>query len=139
VSSSPDVLLTSALVAAVKGSGGDLEDLFTEDVTAWSPNLFVTSRSELAAEWATRDETFSAPEIIITSLDMVGTKAIAEWLVEADHTGPFQIAGDVVAEPTGRRLVLAGVTVAETRGGRISALRTYFDDAALLEQILVTD
>jgi len=139
VSTSPDVLLTSALVAAVKGSGGDLEDLFTEDVTAWSPNLFVTSRSELASEWATRDETFSAPEIIITSLDVVGTKAIAEWLVEADHTGPFQIADDVVAEATGRRLVLAGVTIAETRGGRISALRTYFDDAALLEQILVND
>ena len=44
---------------------------------------------------------------------------------------------DVQLEPTGRTIVLAGATFAEFRDDQICAFRNYFDDAALLEQILL--
>ena len=62
-------------------------------------------------------------------LDEVGNKAFAEWLVEADHTGPLVLAEDAVLEATGRHVQLAGATVADFRDGKIRSYRTYFDDA----------
>jgi ketosteroid isomerase-like protein len=39
-------------------------------------------------------------------------------------------------EPTGRRVQLPGVTVADFREGKIRSYRTYFDDISLIEQIV---
>jgi len=69
-------------------------------------------------------------------LDEVGNKAFAEWLIEADHTGPYALSEDAVVEPTGRHVKLAGVTVADFRAGKIRSFRTYFDDVSLIEQIV---
>jgi predicted ester cyclase len=41
-----------------------------------------------------------------------------------------------VAEPTGRRVRLAGATVADFRSGKIRSFRSYFDDLSLIEQVL---
>ena len=124
------------LQAAVTGDGEAMADLVTADVTAWSPNVFVTSRDELLAVLQRRDDTFSGIEVRVQALDQVGDKAIAEWHVAADHTGPLAIDDDLVIEPTGRRLHLSGATVAEFDGDRICAFRSYFDDLALVEQAL---
>ena len=67
----------------------------------------------------------------------MGDNAIAEWRVGADHTGTLHIEDDLEIEPSGRRIVLAGATFAEFRGDQICAFRNYFDDAALLEQLLL--
>jgi ketosteroid isomerase-like protein len=124
------------LQAAVTGDGEAMADLVTADVTAWSPNVFATSRDELLAVLQRRDDTFSAIEIRVQALDQVGDKAIAEWHVAVDHTGPLAIDDDLVIEPTGRRLHLSGATIAEFDGDRICAFRSYFDDLALVEQAL---
>ena len=124
------------LQAAVTGDRDSMADLVTTDVTGWTPNLFVTSRDDLLAALERRDDTFSGVEVQVQALDQVGDKAIAEWHVAADHTGPLVIDDDVTIEPTGRRLHLSGATVAEFDGDRICAFRSYFDDLALLEQAL---
>jgi ketosteroid isomerase-like protein len=41
-----------------------------------------------------------------------------------------------VLEATGRRVQLAGATVADFRDGKIRSFRTYFDDVSLIEQIV---
>jgi ketosteroid isomerase-like protein len=124
------------LQAAVTGDGEAMADLVTADVTAWSPNVFATSRDELLAVLQRRDDTFSAIEIRVQALDQVGDKAIAEWHVAVDHTGPLAIDDDLVIEPTGRRLHVSGATIAEFDGDRICAFRSYFDDLALVEPAL---
>lgn len=124
------------LQAAVTGDGEAMADLVTADVTAWSPNVFVTSRDELLAALQRSDDTFSGIEIRVRALDQVGDKAIAEWHVAVDHTGPLAIDDDLVIEPTGRRLHVSGTTIAEFEGDRICAFRSYFDDLALVEQAL---
>ena len=66
----------------------------------------------------------------------MGNKVFAEWVVEADHSGPYVLGDDAVIEPTGRRVKLAGLTVAEFRGEKIRSFRTYFDDLSLIEQLV---
>lgn len=73
----------------------------------------------------------------VDTLEEMGNKAVAEWRVAADHTGPLLVADELLIEPTGRRLSLAGASFAEFSDGRISSIRHYFDDAALLEQMLL--
>lgn len=68
-------------------------------------------------------------------LDEVGNKAFAEWVVEADHTGPFVLSEDAAVEATGQHVQLAGFTVADFRDGKIRFFRTYFDDLSLIEQL----
>ena len=79
---------------------------------------------------------FSNVVIMFRGLDEVGNKAFAEWVIEADHTGPFILDEDVVVEATGRHVQLAGATVADFRDGKIRSFRTYFDDMSLLEQLV---
>ena len=127
------------LDATVTGDRAAMADLVTADVTGWSPNLFVTSRDELLAALEQREDAFSGIEVRVQGLDQVGDKAVAEWHVAVDHTGPLAVDDDLVIEPTGRRLHVSGATVAEFDGDRICAFRSYFDDLALIEQLLVDE
>ncbi|MGZ4704230.1 MAG: nuclear transport factor 2 family protein [Acidimicrobiales bacterium] len=134
---SPEAVLLRALEAAITGDHTIIEEVFTEDVVAWSPNLSASNRAELEEEFAENDEALSNVVFSVDSVDVIGAKAIAEWRATAEHTGPLLIGDDLLVEPTGRRIVLAGASFAEFRGDKISALRTYFDDAALIEQLLI--
>jgi limonene-1,2-epoxide hydrolase len=128
-----------ALEAAAGIGPVDLSEIFTEDVNGWSPNLSVSSLAELQQEYGDRDDALSNVAITVAGVDVVGGKAIAEWRIAADHTGPLRIDGDYEVEPTGRTVFLAGATFAEFRGDRICAFRNYFDDAALLEQLMIPE
>jgi ketosteroid isomerase-like protein len=130
-----DVLL-KALQAEVGDISVDLAAVFTDDVVGWSPYASMSGLKEVADVAILRDIAFSNVVLIIRGLDEVGNKAFAEWLVEADHTGPMLLDEEVVLEATGRRVQLAGVTVADFRDGKIRSFRTYFDDISLIEQIV---
>ena len=130
-----DVLL-KAIEAEVGGASVDLGTLFTDDVVGWSPYASVSGLPALAALAALRDIAFSDVVILFRGLDEVGNKAYAEWVIEADHTGPLILDEGAELEPTGRRVQLAGVTVADFREGKIRSYRTYFDDISLIEQIV---
>lgn len=132
-------VLRHLLAAAVAGDPASMTDLVTEDVVAWSPNLYVTSRDELLTTLEGRDDTFSGIDIQVHALDQLGDKAIAEWHLAVDHTGTLVIDDDLVIEPTGRRLHVSGATVAEFDGDRVCAFRSYFDDLALIEQALTEE
>jgi ketosteroid isomerase-like protein len=135
MSGSRKEVLSDALRAETGDASVDLETLFTEDVTGWSPYATVSGLTALAALSALREAAFSNVVITFRGLDEVGNKAFAEWLVEADHTGPYVLGEDAVLEATGRHVQLPGVTVADFRAGKIRSFRTYFDDISLIEQI----
>jgi ketosteroid isomerase-like protein len=129
-------VLVKALEAEVGGESVDLPTVFTEDVVGWSPYASVSGLPALAALAALREIAFSNVVILIRGLDEVGNRAYAEWLIEADHTGPLILGEDAELEATGRRVQLPGVTVADFRDGKIKSYRTYFDDISLIEQIV---
>jgi hypothetical protein len=130
-------LISRALEAAITGGESLACELFTRDVVGWSPHLTVVSLAELQAEFSEREEVLSNAHIAVDSIDESPGKVIAEWHIAADHTGPFLIADELLVEPTGRRIMLTGATFAELRGERICAFRHYFDDTALLKQLLI--
>jgi len=128
--------LARALEAEVGGEAVDPGTLFTDDVVGWSPLASVSGISALAGLEVIHELAFSNVVILFRGLDEVGNKAFAEWVIEADHTGPFILSEDVVVEPTGRHVQLAGATVADFRDGKIRSYRTYFDDISLIEQLV---
>jgi ketosteroid isomerase-like protein len=114
-------VLSKAIDAEVGGASVDVSTLFTDDVVGWSPYAAVSGLEAVAALAALRDVAFSN---------------VAEWVIEADHTGPLVLGEDAVLEATGRHVTLPGVTVADFRDGKIRSYRTYFDDVSLIEQIV---
>ena len=129
-------VLLKALEAEVGGVAADLGALFTDDVVGWSPYATVSGLTALADLATLHDTAYSNISFMIRGLDDVGNKAFAEWLIDADHTGPLVLGDDAVVEATGRHVQLAGVTVADFRDGKIRSFRTYFDDLSLIEQIV---
>ena len=68
-------------------------------------------------------------------LDVGGDQACIEWVATATHSGPIAFDDEVLFEPTGKRVTLRGVTIADFTGNRIHAFRQYWDEVALLEQL----
>jgi predicted ester cyclase len=86
-----------------------------------------------------RDEALSNVTLAIRSLNVGGNKVIAEWRLDADHTGPLTVDDELTVEATGRHVHVGGATFAEFRGDKIRAFRSYFDEMALMEQLIVPD
>lgn len=127
--------LVRALRASVEGDHRVVNELYTEDVKVWAPAFSADSATELAAEFGRRDEAFSDIALDVAALDVGGEYACAEWTVTMTHSGNIALAGGVSIEPTGLRITLNGVTVAEFRGNRICSLRQYWDEFSVLEQL----
>jgi ketosteroid isomerase-like protein len=127
--------LTRALVAGVEGDRDTIEALYTEDVTAWTPAFSVSSLAGLLDEFERRDDAFSDIEVAVTPLDVGGDYACAEWRVTMTHTGDLVLRDGAVLEPTGVRVTLNGVTVAEFRDGRICSFRQYWDELSIFDQL----
>jgi predicted ester cyclase len=75
----------------------------------------------------------------VRTLHSGGNRVMAEWRLDADHTGPFVINDELTVEATGRHIHLGGATFADFRGDKISELRSYFDEMALVEQLIGSD
>jgi predicted ester cyclase len=127
--------LVRALRAGVERDREALQELLTEDVRAWTPALSTGSLSELIDALDRRDEAFSDVALDVSPLDVGGDYACAEWTVEMTHTGTLHLAAETTIEPTGTRVTLHGVTVAEFLGDRICSVRQYWDEFAVLEQL----
>ena len=127
--------LVRALHAGIRQDRAAIRDIYTEDVKAWTPALSTASLTELMAELDRRDDAFSDVELEVAPLDVGGEVACAEWSVTMTHTGPLTVAGGAIVEPTGVRVAVHGVTVAEFRDDRICALRQYWDELALFDQL----
>ena len=125
-----------ALEACVTGNAGALPELFTGNVSGWSPNMMVGSLDELTEAVGARDESLSDVSIQIHGVDVVGDRAYSEYILSAVFSGPFPIGDDIVIDPNGRELTLGGVIAADFTGDKISSFRNYFDDVTLLVQML---
>src|SRR5262245_10444726 len=113
-----------------------LGDLFTDDVTVWSPNILSKGLAGLVETLSLRQTAFSDVEIEFDTLDVFGSRGVAEFRVAATFSGPYAVDDAVAIEPNGERLLLGAAAVADFDGDKITGLRGYFDDATLLEQMM---
>ena len=115
-------ILERALRARVEGDRGHAEQLYTDDVKAWTPAFSTSSRTELLAEFDRTDDAFSDVALDVTSLDVGGDFACAEWTVTI-----------AAPDPAVSRVFVHGITIAEFQGDRICALRQYWDEGAVAD------
>ncbi len=127
--------LVRALEASIIGDSTVIADLYTDDVRGWAPALTVSSAAELAVEFEDRDGAFSDIELDVSPFDVAEDRACVEWVVNLTHSGPLELDDDIELDPTGLRVSLHGVTVAEFDGAKISSFRQYWDEVELLEQL----
>jgi ketosteroid isomerase-like protein len=127
--------LVRALEASVVGDSSVIADLYVDDVKGRAPAMSVSSAAELAVEFEDRDGAFSEIELEVSPLDVSGARACVEWVVTLTHSGPLAIDDETVIEPTGTRVSLHGVTVAEFAGNKIASFRQYWDEVELLAQL----
>jgi hypothetical protein len=127
--------LARALQAGLAGDRATVEATCTEDVRVWAPALTAGSRAELLEALDRRDAAFSEIELDVTPLDVGGDFACVEWTVRMTHTGPLALGGGNTLDASGERVTVHGATVAEFAGDRIYALRQYWDEFVVLEQL----
>jgi hypothetical protein len=87
------------------------------------------------SEFDRRDDAFSDILLETSPLEAGGDYACVEWSVTMTHTGPLPVADGQVVDPTGVRVTLHGITVAEFRGDRICSLRQYWDELSIFDQL----
>ena len=127
--------LERALRAGVDRDRSTLQELLTADVRAWSPALSTASLDELLDELDRRDEAFTDVDLDVAPLDVGGDYACVEWTVEMTHSGTVVLGDDISIDASGIRVTLHGVTIAEFVGERICAVRQYWDEHTVLEQL----
>ena len=130
--------LERALRASVDNDSRTLKSLLTDDVRAWTPTLATSSLDELLDELDRRSDAFSEISLETAPLDVAGEFACVEWTVEMTHTGRLRVSDELSVEPTGTRIALHGITVAEFDADRICSLRQYWDEFAAFDQLGVT-
>jgi ketosteroid isomerase-like protein len=129
--------LRRAVEALVLGDVAALPELFTADVSAWSPVMLVGSLDELTETVAHREDALSDVAVKVHAVDIVGDKGYMEYSLSAVFSGPLVVDGETAVEPNGQQIRIGAALVAEFTGNKISAFRNYFDDLALLEQMLI--
>ena len=124
-------LALRAVRATLEGDSTVVGTLFTADVRASVSNT-VWSAPGLAVEIEDRAGAFAEVDLHPNHWRALESEMWVEWSASVVHVGPLAIENGVL-EPTGRRVELAGITVAEFSGDRISAFRQYWDCAALMD------
>lgn len=118
-----------------------LEEAMHPDVVVWTPTVYARSR-DAALEALAVDElggdALSDVQILVTSADVVPPRVYLEWQLVGRFTNPFFVDDDLLVEPTGRLVETSGMLVVTFVDDRVVAVHCYYDDLALLEQ-LVTD
>lgn len=131
------VHLEAALRATIVGDPGSVGCALTVDAACWSPSMSFTSRSEAEDALAGQPGALAVEKFRVGSLWWCEPVAIAEWHVDASLVGPLLVGDEVLVDRPGRHVDICGASIAAFRDGRIAAMHTYFDEAALIEQVLL--
>jgi hypothetical protein len=128
------------LRAILIGEGIDeLEDWLAPEVVVWSPVHYSSSRAELLVglhDPSDDDDTLSEVVIESTGMDVALPRVYLEWRLTARFSHPCFIDDDLLVEPTGRLVETAGVLVSTLADDVIISAHCYYDDSALLEQLV---
>jgi hypothetical protein len=114
----------------------ELQDAYSEQLRQANASTRRVARSGRGPlEFERRDDAFSDIDLEVSPLDVGGEYACVEWRVSMTHTGQIEVAAGKVVDPTGVRVTLHGITVAEFRGDRICSLRQYWDELSVFDQL----
>ncbi len=128
--------LEALVRVAVAGEPDEIARHLTPDATGWSPASAYGSRADAMALVGRGMAWLQVDVLQITRLLWSAPFAFAEWQLTASHREAMLIRDDLLVEPSGRTVDLAGATALVLQGDRISSAHVYFDDATLIEELL---
>ena len=129
--------LEALIRVAVAGEPDEVARNLTPDATGWSPAGAYRCRIDAIALVARSMAWLDVDDLHVTMLLWSAPIALAEWHLTASHREPMLIRDDLLVEPSGRTVALDGAAAIELSGERISSAHVYFDDARLIEQLLL--
>jgi hypothetical protein len=114
-----------------------LREHLVDDAVGWSPSMTYTSRRE--AEEVLSDSTalLTVSELRLEQVAWSEPRAFVEWSGEVGQSGTLLVGEEHVVDGTDRVVTLVGASIIWFRGHRVAAVHTYFDEATLIEEIIV--
>jgi len=111
------------------------------DIVAWSPTVFATNRDDVMAGFLAhefRGNTLTDVTVELLTADAALPRVYLEWRLVGRFTNPCFVDDDLLVKPTGRLVETCGAAVVTFAGDHVRAIHCYFDDLALLEQLVTT-
>jgi hypothetical protein len=118
-------------------------------VAVWTPVRYTSTSADLLHDLRNLDldldldgdgdgdgDTLTEVVVTVTHADVMVPRVHLEWRLTARFTHPCFVDDDLLVEPTGRLVETAGVMIATIVDGMITAANCYYDDFALLEQLV---
>lgn len=123
---------------ALVGDPDLLCDALTSDAAGWSPTGSFASRAEAEEQRREHATSLTVEQFTVDRLWWCDPIAFTEWRLVAIHNAPLLVADEVLIEASGHAVTLVGASLATIVGGRIALMHSYFDDAAIIEQVVGT-
>jgi len=119
-------------------NAGDVEglvNLYTEDATLVTSSGTAHGRGAIRDVWSRDKAAFPdrtvTPGVIVEQGDTIA----AEWTVFGTHTGPLVMPDGTELPPTGKRIELKGMELAQLHDGKVAVHHQYWDNMALAGQL----
>jgi hypothetical protein len=115
----------------------ELEARVDERIAVWTPSLSTASRTELVSALLDGDDSITDITVRVLDAGFAASTTYLRW----SASGRFSRAGflndDVLIEPSGRTIDVAGASVVAYVRGRPACMSCYYDSLAVLEQVLM--
>lgn len=130
-------LLEQLVKVAVVGEPEQLRHALTEDATGWSPSWCFGSRSEAEEVLRAHACPLLVIEFAVAGLFWSRPYVIAEWALRAVQAEPFFVADDWLIDVNDDPVSLVGCSIMKLHGQAIGRVHTYYDEASLIEQVVL--
>ncbi|HSP76021.1 MAG TPA: ester cyclase [Cryobacterium sp.] len=114
-----------------QGRLDSIEEFIADDVIAHEPDADVRGVEEFKRYLATFLAAFPDTSVTIEDVVAEGDKVVSRYTVRGTHTG----SSDEYGPPTGRPMVMEGITVYRFSGGKLAEMWDRYDTLAVMQQL----
>ena len=108
---------------------------FTEDAVLIRPDGTAEGRTAIRERWAREKVAFPDRTLTVDVLLEQGDTIVTEWTWVATNTGPLVLRDGTELPPTGKRVEIRGMELAQMRDGKIHVYHMYWDGMAIAQQL----
>ena len=114
-----------------KGRLDVIEELVLDDVIAHEPDGDVRGVEEYKRYLATYFAAFPDTSVTIEDVIAEGDKVVSRYTVRGTHKGTT----DEYGPPTGKQIVIEGITLYHFKGGKLVEMWDRYDNLAVMQQL----
>lgn len=108
-----------------------IEEFVLDDVIAHEPDGDVRGIEEFKRYLATYLAAFPDTSVTVEDVIAEGDKVVSRYTVRGTHEGATEEYGP----PTGKQLVIEGITVYHFKGGKLAEMWDRYDNLAVMKQL----